>query len=238
MKPIIGVNVDIEDGPRQKAWIFTNYFESVQKAGGIPILLPPMPDEDLKQCLQQINGLLLIGGPDYDPKHYQESQHEKAHLVPSLRDDFDMRLIQRAIVGTNMPVLGICAGMQLLNIGMGGSLHQDIPSTFPSTEVEHSATQGWSSKHKVRIEPNSKLSQIYGAREVDVVTSHHQSVNRLGAALKPTAYAEDDIIEAIEHPDKPFVVAVQWHPERDYETNKNLFEEFIKQASRVTVTAQ
>jgi putative glutamine amidotransferase len=242
MKPIIGINVDIVDRHDTEAVVQSYYFQSVQRAGGLPVLLPPMSDDDMSQLLSRIDGLMLIGGLDYDPKHYQESACEKVVLAAPARDDFDIRLIHRAVVGTNMPILGICAGCQALNIGLGGSLIQDIPSSHPDSKVEHASKEGWEkgwNRHRVKLEAGSSLAKIYGKQLIDVPTSHHQAVKRLGAGLEPIAYAEDGIIEAVQYKDKPFVLGVQWHPERDYEGNRKLFETFIEHAAaRTTVAAK
>lgn len=241
MKPIIGINCDISRGkPPEQVEVQSTYFKSVLEAGGIPVLIPPMSDDDLNQVLKKIDGLMLIGGPDYDPKHYKEEPCGKISYCAPLRDEFDLRLVQRAIVGTNMPVLGICAGAQALNIGLGGTLIQDIPSELPDSHVEHRMTKGWGegfNNHKVTLLPNSKLFKIYGTKDLSVPTSHHQAVRRLGAGLKPAAHAEDDVIEAVEYEDKPFVIGVQWHPERDFEGNKKLFEEFVKYAAKLSAVA-
>jgi putative glutamine amidotransferase len=237
MKPIIGINVDVTDGPPQEAQVQSTYFTAILKAGGIPILIPPMPDDDLNTILRSINGLMLIGGNDYNPAHYKEAACEKVKLTAATRDDFDMRLVQRAVVGSNLPLLGICAGLQALNIGLGGSLIQDIPSELPDSKVQHASPRGWEvgfNKHAVKISPDTKLASIYQKEEVDVPTSHHQSIRRLGAGLKPAAYAHDKIIEAVEYEGKPFVIGVQWHPERDFDGNKKLFEEFVKHAAAVS----
>jgi putative glutamine amidotransferase len=233
MKPIIGINADV-DRQTQEAQVQSHYYNSILKAGGIPIIIPPMPEEDLDKVLAQINGLMLIGGGDYNPKHYKEEAHSKTNMCSPLRDEFDLRLIQRAVVGTNLPVLGICAGAQALNIGLGGSLIQDIPSHIPSSQVVHSGAGSHEGtlKHHVKIDSGSKLSKIYGLTELAVPTSHHQAVQRLGAGLHATAYADDEIIEAVEYKDKQFVIGVQWHPERDFDSNKKLFEEFVAQAAK------
>jgi putative glutamine amidotransferase len=235
MKPIIGINADVERETGE-AQVQSHYYNAILKSGGIPIIIPPMPEEDLDKVLAQLNGLMLIGGPDYDPKHYNEPAHSKTKVCSPLRDEFDLRLIQRSVVGTNMPVLGICAGAQALNIGLGGSLIQDIPSHIPSSQVVHSGagSRDGSLKHHVKIDSNSKLGKIYGITELAVPTSHHQAVQRLGAGLHAVAYADDEIIEAVEYKDKEFVIGVQWHPERDFEGNKKLFDAFVAQAARTT----
>lgn len=237
MKPIIGINADV-DKETLEAQVQSHYYSAILKSGGIPVIIPPMPEEDLDKVFAKLDGLMLIGGPDYDPKHYKEKAHEKTNVCSPLRDEFDLRLIQRAVVGTNMPVLGICAGAQALNIGLGGSLIQDIPSHIPSSQVVHSGSgsRDGSLKHHVKIDKNSKLGKIYGIAELAVPTSHHQAVQRLGAGLHAVAYADDDIIEAVEYTDKDFVIGVQWHPERDFDSNKKLFEAFVAQAARTRHT--
>ncbi len=240
MKPIIAINVDIEKNPARDAVVQTNYFQAVQKAGGIPILLPPMPEEDLKAIFARINGLLLIGGADYDPKHYDEEPTEKLNLLSPVRDAFDLRLVRFA-TQLDIPILGICGGSQLLNIGLGGSLIQDIPTSVPGSNVQHSSKNGWEdgwTKHEVKLEAGSRLHKIYQCERVNVPTSHHQAVKRLGDGLKATAHADDGVVEAVELPGKPFVIGVQWHPERDYEGNNRLFAAFIEQAARTPVTSK
>lgn len=239
MKPIIGINANVVmEGSSPKLELLSNYFDSISKAGGIPIILPPVPDEDLNRLLSTIDGLLLTGGPDYNPCHYQEEVHPKNGLMAPMRDDFDMRLVQKAIAASNIPILGICAGCQALNIGLGGSLIQHIPDVV-GPEVIHSGkgSADGSLKHKISFEPKTKLASIYGKTDLDVPTSHHQAVKKVGAGLKPAAYADDKIIEAVEYSDKPFVIGVQWHPERDFANNKKLFEEFVKHAAKVTPAA-
>lgn len=234
MKPFIGINLDVEGEKPRKVSIQCFYVEAIQKAGGIPVLLPPMPDEDLHRLLAKLNGILLIGGRDYNPKRYNESACEKVELCDENREDFDVRLIQATIQQTKLPVLGICAGLQLINIGLGGSLIQDIPTEKPDSSVVHTSENGWSegfSKHEVRIEPETFLSTLYSETQVNVPTSHHQAIKALGRGLKPSAFAHDGIIEAIELEDRPFTIGVQWHPERDFEGNRGLFESFVQHAS-------
>ena len=238
MKPIIAINVDIEDGPPEIAVVQSTYFRAVLNAGGIPVLLPPMSDGDMDLLFKQINGLMLIGGRDYSPEHWGEPACEKVKLTSRAREDWDLRLVRRAVLQSDLPLLGICAGAQILNIGLGGSLIQDIPSEFPDSKVDHSSSSDWGKykTHDVKIAPGTKLSKIYTKKELAVPTSHHQSVKQLGTGLQAAAHAHDGIIEAIELTEKPFTIGVQWHPERDYEGNKELFETFVKHAARVTIS--
>lgn len=234
MKPLIGINLDIESGKAPQASVYCNYYESVQAAGGIPVLLPPMPAADLEDLLKQLAGIMLIGGRDYSPEGYGESACDKVVLINSTREAFDLELVKSAVNKTRLPVLGICGGCQLLNIGLGGTLVQDIPTSHPGSAVKHSSANGWLegwTLHKVTMTPESRLAKIYAGKAVDVPTSHHQSVKKLGTGLVATAHAEDGVIEAVELAGDRFAVGVQWHPERDFDGNQNLFREFIKHAS-------
>lgn len=234
MKPLIAVNLDIEGENPKVAKIQSLYFEAVIKAGGIPLMLPPISDEDLKELLAVIDGFLFIGGDDYCPSLYGEEPHASVELAHRDRVDFDFRLLRAVLAADKLPMLGICAGAQILNICLGGSLYQDIPSEFPGSSVSHSSPDGWQKgfeKHKVILRPGSKLEKIYGRNEFDVPTSHHQAVKKLGEGLIAAAGAEDGVVEAVEMEISDFVIGVQWHPERDFAGNSNLFEAFIKAAA-------
>ena len=230
MKPLIGINVDIDGGPPPRMEVQSTYIAAIQHAGGIPILLPPMNDEDLEQTSNLLSGLLLIGGRDYCPTRYGQNPEPCIDLTHPMREDFDFRLLERVLTKTDLPILGVCAGAQLLNIIKGGTLIQDIPTEHPDSKVKHSrggdATTGYH-KHLVKIQKDSYLSQFY-PEEVDVPTSHHQAVGKLGEGLKAVAFAEDGIIEAIEMPGRGFTLGVQWHPERDIPTNDKLFWSFVR----------
>jgi len=233
-KPVIGINVDVEGEKPREMKVQELYIKAVENAGGIPVLLPPVPAADLSDLLKRVDGVMLIGGRDYDPALYGQQPDPTTEQLDCLRNKFDLSLIGAIINDTNLPFLGICAGSQILNIGLGGDLIQDIHTHNPQTKIMHSSPNGWTigfNRHTVTLAPNSKLSKIYGKTEVNVPTSHHQSVDKLGKGLTATAHAEDGITEAVELPGDRFVVGVQWHPERDYETNSPLFQEFVKQAS-------
>ena len=236
MKPVIGINLDIESGPPPHLEVQTTYVEAIQQAGGIPLLLPPMSDEDLEQIAHKLSGLMLIGGRDYCPTRYGQNPAPCVDLTHPLREDFDFRLLQKILRTTELPILGVCAGAQLLNIICGGTLIQDIPSHLPESKVQHSSEDGWVNgfhKHLVKIQKGTFLSQFY-TEEVAVSTSHHQAVGSLGEGLKAVAFAEDGIIEAIEMPGRTFTLGVQWHPERDVQTSRKLFAGFVRSAAGQT----
>lgn len=230
MKPLIGINLDIESGPPPTACVQSTYYQAIEEAGGIPLLIPPMAKANLESLLGQINGLLLIGGADYAPSLYGETQHMSCSLINPIRQEFDLLLVKTVITKSKLPILGICGGCQLLNISLGGSLIQDIKSQIPYSNVSHTTPNGWQTgfaRHHVLLEPSSLLKEIYATEIVDVTSSHHQAVKNLGSELRAAAHAEDGIIEAIELPSRPFTIGVQWHPERDLQGNRLLFQAFV-----------
>ena len=240
MKPLIGINLDIKAGPPEEACIQTTYTEAIVKSGGIPILLPPMPEEDLAEVVRRLDGIMLIGGLDYCPSLYKEPADASVELASPRRQQFDLSLLRQVLKQANMPLLGVCAGAQLLNIELGGTLVQDIKSSFQDSTIEHSSENGWKngfSRHDVKVEKDSIIGSLYPARRFSVPTSHHQSVKELGSGLKVTAVADDGVIEAIELSASSFIVGVQWHPERDYDTNKPLFDRLVS-ASRERIGGQ
>jgi putative glutamine amidotransferase len=233
MKPVIGINLDIKEGPPAEGAIGLSYPEAISKAGGLPVLIPPMDRADLNILLASVNGIMLIGGRDYSPECYGDTCGTNVSLINKQRENFDLLLINMALE-TNLPILGICAGCQLLNIARGGTLIQDIPSQKPS-DVHHTKPADFKEayyKHPVEIAPDTKLSRIYTKTKFDVPTSHHQAVKTLGKGLKASAFAQDGIIEAIEFESRDDVIGIQWHPERDYQTNKELFEFFVSQCGK------
>lgn len=236
-KPLIGINVDYEEekeNPKNLVSykIYTSYVNAVRKAGGIPVLIPPVGDAELKAVLIRLDGIVLIGGADYPASYYKEKNHETADEMHNERADFDLRLARMALADKSKPVLGICAGCQVLNIGGGGSLIQDIPSCVKDSKVAHRRPAGYpkNSKfmHKVQIDESSRLAAFYPNKSVFVPTSHHQCVDKVADQFKVVARAEDGVVEAIESKDNRFLFGVQWHPERDFDNNQNLWETFVK----------
>lgn len=248
-KPIVGLNVDVDVTKPEQVRVARAYYEAVEKAGGIPVLIPPSKPAAMRRILDRLDGILLIGGRDYNPELYGGEQDETVALLHPDRVKFDLALAKEAIK-RNLPVLGICGGLQLINLAMGGSLIVDIPSHFArrfargpvgfaeaveavgaqraSKALVHRAGDGQPrAEHPVEVIRDSKLFSIYSTVVARTVSSHHQAVLKLGRWLKATAYAADGIIEAIEHRTKRFVVGVQWHPERDFEANRRLFKAFV-----------
>lgn len=231
VKPVIGINTDVVGGKPGSYRILPDYVSAVKKAGGIPVLIPPMADEDLSTLIGQIDGVMMIGGNDYPPSLYEQAPHQSVVPMEDERANFDIAIVREVLKNGRIPFLGICAGCQALNIGAGGSLVQDIPTRYADSKVSHSGPRGWQvgfNKHVVKPEPGSALASFIGNTGLNVVTSHHQSVDRVGEGFRVAARTEDGVIESIESKDRDFIVGVQWHPERDFETNQKLFNEFIK----------
>jgi len=214
MKPIIGINCDYKDEGKQP-YSFTNreYSKAIIAAGGIPFLLPIIKDKnDVKLLLKKIDGLLLTGGNDVPPQRYGEERHERTVCVHPDKDNSDITLVETAIRMKN-PILAICYGTQLVNVALGGSLIQDIPSEV-KTPIIHKDSHNERYTHTVTIRKDSLLYTIVGIDRLETNSTHHQAIKRMGNGLQDTAHTEDDIIEAIEWRDYPFLVGVQWHPER------------------------
>lgn len=214
-RPRIGVNCDVvNDGaPDEKLCLNWSYADAVLRAGGRPVLLAPVDDQGLvAEQLDGLDGLLLTGGRDYDPAFYGQEPHPKTRLLPPRRVAYDLALATAAL-GRGMPTLGVCGGAQLVNIALGGTLIQHIPSQVPGA-VRHARAPGGRTLHTVNVEADSRLAGIVGPGELETNSSHHQAIDEAAAGLRIVARASDGVVEAAEGTGEPFLLAVQWHPER------------------------
>jgi len=217
MQPIIGIPCfPMVRGDTGRPIYASNqrYVQAVLHAGGVPILIPPLPSGEALTAIQEIlDGLLLAGGADLDPTHYGETPLPEMGTPEPQRDATELAITRWAL-DKRLPVLGICRGMQLLNVACGGSLYQDLPTQLPSAfDHEQQGQARTHIAHEVNTEPGSLLADILGVQHVGVNSFHHQAVRRIGQGLRVTGVAEDGVAEAIEIPDLPFVLAVQYHPE-------------------------
>jgi len=222
MKPRIGITSWHRNDPDHlERWeaIRDTYTGAVRAAGGLPIILP-IADDDPEMVggyLAAVDGLLFTGGEDIAPAYYGEARDERCQEPDPERDLFEIHLA-RAAVERRVPTLGICRGLQVINVAAGGTLYQDI-ACRPETRGYHSASPANRGRliHGVRLLPGSQLHTIMGVAESEVTSTHHQFVKDLAAGFRVSAESvEDGIVEGIEDPGQAFLLAVQWHPERIY----------------------
>ena len=238
MKPVIGIGSDVlvTTGERDRAFAYTTYTEALRKAGAIPVVIPPQP-ENSAQIVEELDGILLAGGEDCDPAAYGEDRHPTVEPMDARRQSNDLGLA-RAARERGIPTLGICLGLQVMNVASGGTLIQDINSHL-KTDIEHVSDPEDRARHGVRIESNTKLATILGGcRDIDVNSSHHQAIRNVGRGLRVTAKAPDGIVEGLEDPAHPFYVGVQWHPEdmTGEEAASALFGAFVEAARKYAET--
>jgi len=214
-RPLIGVtSVYKADDDSRAAWCSFTYIRAVAENGGTPVILPAVTnDEIIRQYVQTLDGLVLVGGADIPPQTYGEEPHPTTEVMPVERFNFESKLIA-AWLASGKPTLGVCLGMQFTNVVSGGSLIQDIPSQIGAT-VRHRP----GAYHRVDIDPQSHLALILAANSAEVYSWHHQAVKDVGKNLKIVARSADGVPEALERTDGPFGLFVQWHPESMTKTN-------------------
>jgi putative glutamine amidotransferase len=211
--PVIGISAYSEPA-RWGTWdqratlLPQTYVDAVAQAGGAPVLLPPVPG--IEAAVNHLDALIISGGPDVAPQRYGAEPGEHTVVIRPDRDAAEFALLNAALA-IDLPVLGICRGMQLINVALGGTLIQHLPDAVGHDG--HSPVLGAMGEHKVTIEPSTQLAGIAGAGLHAVPTHHHQGVDRLADGLVASAWAEDGLIEAFEQPARPFLIGVQWHPE-------------------------
>jgi putative glutamine amidotransferase len=213
--PLIGVSTSITvNAHPERAYVNSAYLHAVQQAGGVPVPLPPqLSAASLQQLGAELDGLLLTGGGDMDPAVFGEAPHSTLYDVAPARDTLETGALH-LMLSRGRPVLAVCRGVQVLNVALGGSLHQDV-ATDPGTPILHSQKEPREQPtHKVKVAPGSRLAETLGAEELEVNSMHHQAIKRLGRGLTAVAWAPDQIVEGAELDDRArFVLGVQWHPE-------------------------
>lgn len=227
-RPLIGITAVASFDEKMYSQRVT-YVQAIWEAGGEAILLPCNPDKsNCVQIVSMLDGLLAPGGHDIDPLLYGEYKQEVCGTFARYEDEYDIELIKEAVT-QRKPVLGICRGMQVINVLYGGTLYQDIPTQCPDSLIHTRIHPVEENFHTVQLEKDSYLAQVLGETEKIIAnSSHHQAVKSVAKGFKVTAKAPDGIIEAIENDDAS-VLCVQWHPERlqDMQIYKNLIKDFV-----------
>ncbi len=210
------------------------YMHAVQTAKGIPVILPlDMPVAALAPLLSRLGGIIFTGGVDIHPRRYHTPMDERMGSVDEARDQMELDLFAET-TRRGLPFLGICRGIQLVNVALGGTLYTDVQTQHPGAH-KHDFYPDWPRSylaHPVRVEADSALARILGETEPWVNSLHHQAIRDLAAPLRPLAYAPEGFVEAAELPDYPFGLSVQWHPEwlQRHASMRNLFRAFVAAA--------
>ncbi|WP_084961513.1 gamma-glutamyl-gamma-aminobutyrate hydrolase family protein [Thermoactinospora rubra] len=211
-RPLIGITCYVEPA-RFTVWDMPaallpyRYVDMVIRAGGQPVLIPPAGDP--REVVRRLDGLILAGGGDIDPARYGQAPHERISHIRPFRDEAEFAVLEEALEA-GLPSLGICRGLQVLNVAMGGTLHQHLPDVVG--HEGHSPAPGRYGRLPVKTVPGTALAGVLGEGET-VPHYHHQAIDRLAPGLTVSAHAEDGTIEAVELDGRPFALAVQWHPE-------------------------
>ena len=229
MKPLIGLLSTVDDV--KETSVNYTYARSISELGGTPILLPYVTDDrDIDKFIELCDGFFFTGGKDVDPSRYNEEQVNDTLVIHKYRDDLEFKVFQKAI-STNKPILGVCRGAQVINVALGGSLYQDIPSQIPS-DIGHRQTEGQTEySHTVNVLENTPLYKITGGKtKINANSFHHQSIKELGKGLKLMATADDGIIEGAYLDSERYLRIYQWHPEKlfdKHDINNEVIKDFI-----------
>ncbi|MBC3795645.1 gamma-glutamyl-gamma-aminobutyrate hydrolase family protein [Acetobacterium tundrae] len=230
-KPLIGV-LPLYDSNKKCIWMYPGYTNGITAAGGIPVILSLLKEQDdIEEIADRLDGFLFSGGKDVDPKYYGEPVLKYCNEINARLDSFEIKLLN-AVIAKNKPIFGICRGLQLINVVLGGSLYQDINIQMNrDLPILHEQENNFEHPvHDVSVLKNTQLNDIIGAERIRVNSMHHQGISILSPRVLATAYSDDGLVEAIEIPEIDFGMAVQWHPEflwREDENTLNLFKAFI-----------
>jgi putative glutamine amidotransferase len=239
VRPLIGITthfLPIQDGGRPYHVTYGRNALAIERAGGLPVLIPSGLDiATLRAIYDRVDAVMVPGGGDVNPERYNAARHTSVYRVDDARDQSEIQVV-RWSVEDNRPLFGICRGNQLINIALGGTLVQDIPSLvdtpikhdYPQPEIPHTHRA-----HNITIDADSRLAQIMGTTTLTVNSLHHQAIEQPAPTVKITAYAPDGVIEALEIPGLHFALSVQWHPEdmiEDDPAMQQLFNAFVQAA--------
>jgi len=243
IKPVIGITPDYNSGDQETEgsreptlFLRARYMQAIEAMGGIPLILPVTASKEIQSALlSKIQGVLLTGsGPDIDPELYGEMQRFRFKKMSKERAESEIALARMALAA-DLPVLGICGGVQLMNVVLGGSLYQDIVSQITGSLDHRQKTAATEPAHGVSITPGTRLHAILKTDRLQVNSSHHQAAKTVAPDLVVNAKAEDGVIEGLESPRHRFALGVQWHPECMYardEASQKILSAFLQEAAR------
>ncbi|HUY31821.1 MAG TPA: gamma-glutamyl-gamma-aminobutyrate hydrolase family protein [Pirellulales bacterium] len=231
-KPLIGLNADYRAAKKDApafSFLCSGYFDAIVKVGGVPIIIPPLGDEhDLNRILDLLDGLVMVGGADLDPRRDGFMLHPSIRALDPRRESFDRRLVRMA-ADRRLPLFGIGVGMQLLNISEGGNLFLHIPEDLPKA-LPHKDALDPAHRHALEVVPGSLMERVYGEGEIRVNSTHHMAIDEVAPGFEVTARCPDGVIEAIESTQSDwFALGTQFHPESDSASalDMRIFEEFL-----------
>lgn len=237
MKPVIGV-MPLWDDEKDSLWMLPGYPDGIIQAGGLPFIFPFTEDkQDLDQLADLCDGFLFTGGHDVSPDLYHEEPLPGLVSCCRKRDEMEIYILKKAI-DADKPILGICRGIQLINVALGGTLYQDLPSQHPSETTHHQHAPYDIPAHEVILEAGLPLHDCLDVRQLSVNSCHHQAVKKIADSLKAMAVSPDGLTEALYRPGSRYLWAVQWHPEFSYrtdESSRKIFSSFVSAAMQYTV---
>ncbi len=228
--PLIGITTYARDEGNQ-VHLPAEYVDAVRRAGGCAVLLPP-GEPQLDVVLGKLDGLIIAGGGDIDPQCYGGVHHPSVYMLDRERDDMELALARR-VLDSQLPTLCICRGTQILNVVLGGTLHVHLPDVVGET-ILHRAPPREPTPHPVEVDDSSRLAKLMGQTACEPMSWHHQAIDQLGTGLQVVARAADEVIEAVEYPNHPWLIGVQWHPElsaADDVAQQRLFDELVGAAA-------
>jgi putative glutamine amidotransferase len=237
MKPLIGITTNQSKNANGQLTIMLmqSYVNAVMQAGGVPVLIPSLIAEDGWEAVYAcLDGILFSGGGDIGLEFSPGEPHPRIDDVDLLRDSMELKMVQAA-AADGKPFLGICRGSQVMNVALGGTLHTHIPDQLPNA-LDHSYPGNMRTVlvHEIKIEEGTRIAEIFGEPIIKVNSLHHQGLKDIPPSIRIAGHAPDGLVEAIELPEHPFGLAVQWHPEwlTDQEPTRNLFRNFVQAAEK------
>jgi putative glutamine amidotransferase len=235
MKPLIGITTNQSKTPygQLTVMLMQSYINAVIQAGGVPVLIPSLIAEDGWDAVySRLDGILFSGGGDIGLEHSPGEPHPRIDDVDLARDSIELKMVQAA-ASDGKPFLGICRGCQVMNVALGGTLYTHIPDQLPNA-LDHSYPGNMRTLlvHEIKIEEGTRFAEIFGEPIIKVNSLHHQGLKDIAPSLRVAGHAPDGLVEAVELPDHPFGLAVQWHPEwlMDQNGTRNLFQRFVNAA--------